>query len=258
MIPMSVIILTRDEEQLISRCIGSVCWADEVLVVDSGSTDRTVDIARSHGARVIEQTWLGWSRQRNAGASAAKHDWLFFVEADEIVTPELARNIARVFQEQVDPADGFSLDRRDDFLGILLPNQSSLARRRAFIRIYNRRCSDWDETMQVHERVRITGRSRPIDGQLLHCRGSSMSEMVDTLNRYATTEAAQLHDRGIRATWIHIALRPVLRFLWCYVVKQEFRLGARGLMHALMRATSEFVRYAKLWELQAPANSWTM
>ncbi|CAN5744896.1 glycosyltransferase family 2 protein [soil metagenome] len=254
MTAISVIILTKDEESLIGRCIDSVCWADEVLVVDSGSSDRTIEVARSHGATVLEQPWLGWPRQRNTAAAAAKHDWVFFVEADEVVSPALATSVRATFAGRPDPRDGFHLDRRDDFLGVMLPNQSNRVRRRAFVRIYNRRCSRYDPTMRVHEEVQLDGVSRPLHGRLLHCRGSSMDELVSTLNRYATTEAAALSDHGVRSSWLHIVGRPLLRFGWCYLVKGGFRLGTRGVAHAMLRAFSEFVRFVKLWELQHDAD----
>lgn len=254
MSPISIIILAKDEEDLIGRCVDSVCWADEVLVVDSGSADRTIEIARSHGATVIEQPWLGWPQQRNTAASAAKHDWVFFVEADEVVSPELADAVRAAFVEPPDPLDGFHLDRRDDFLGVMLPNQANRVRRHAFVRIYNRRFSRYDPTMRVHEEVQVAGTARPLAGRLLHCRGSSMDELVATLNRYATTEAAELSDDGVRATWVHIVGRPLLRFVWCYVVKGGARLGTRGVSHAMLRAFSEFVRFVKLWELQNNAD----
>jgi glycosyltransferase involved in cell wall biosynthesis len=254
MVPLSVIILTKNEERLIGRCIDSVRWADEVLVIDSLSNDRTIQIAQARGARVYEQQWLGWPRQRNKATSIARNDWVFFVEADEIVTSELADNVRRILDSGIDPNDGLCLDRRNDFLGVLLPNGARRAAQRTFVRIYNRRQSSFDETMRVHEQVRLQGVSHPVAGALLHCRGSSMHELVEVFNRYATVEAQELHDRGVRANWRNVLVLPLIKFIWFYIVKREFRLGTRGLMHAMLKATSDYIRYAKLWELQHLAN----
>lgn len=125
---LTVIILTKNEEQFIERCVRSVRWADEVLVLDSCSSDRTQEIAASLDANVYEQEWLGWPGQRNKATSLAKNDWVLFVEADEIVTPGLARSIQEVMSGPIDDRDAYSVDRRGDFYGLLLPNMSNKRR----------------------------------------------------------------------------------------------------------------------------------
>ena len=252
MVALSVIILTRNEEQFIERCITNVRWADEVLVLDSGSIDRTTEIAASLGANVsvYEQEWLGWPDQRNKAIALAKNDWVFFVECDEIVTSELAHSIEEVMSGPVDERDAYSVDRRGDFYGLLLPNMSRASRRRNFVRLFNRRYSAYDPTMKVHEEVRFPGKVIPLQGILMHWRGYMMDEYITVFNRYATVEAEVLHERGCRANGSMILLRPILRFLWSYIARGGFRLGMRGLIHAMLQATSEYVRYTKLWEMQ--------
>jgi glycosyltransferase involved in cell wall biosynthesis len=247
---LTVIVLTKNEEQFIERCLRSVGWADEMLVLDSGSSDRTREIAASLGANVYEQEWLGYSQQRNKAASLAKHDWVFFVEGDEIVTPELARSVQEVISGPMDERDGYSVDRRGDFLGLLLPNMSNARNRRNFARLFNRRYSAYDPAMRVHEEVRFTGKAIPLRGVLIHWRAYTMDEYITVFNRYATVEAEVLDEKGRRANGYRIFLWPILRFLWNYVAKGGARLGTRGLIHAMLQATSEFIRYAKLWEMQ--------
>ena len=242
--------MTKNEAEVIARCVRSVAWADEVLVIDSGSVDETREIAASLGANVYEQPWLGFSKQRNRGAELAQHDWVLFLDADEVATPELSASLQRVMRGPLDPKDAYSLDRRGDFLGVLLPNESRPSKRRGFIRLYNRTESAYDEGMNVHEEVRFSGRSVPVEGVLLHWNGHTLDELVSLFNRYATLEAEELDRLGKRATALDIALRPVLRFLWSYVARGGFRLGTRGLMHSLLKGVSDFVRYAKLWERQ--------
>jgi (heptosyl)LPS beta-1,4-glucosyltransferase len=247
---LTVIVLTKNEEQVIERCLRSVGWADEVLVLDSGSSDGTREIAASLGANVYEQEWLGYARQRNKASSLAKNNWVFFVDSDEIVTPELARSIQEVMSGPMDERDGYSVDRRGDFLGLLLPNMSNARNRRNFVRLFNRRCSTYDPAMKVHEVVRFTGKAIPLRGVLIHWRAYTMDEYITVFNRYATVEAEILDEKGRRANGYRIFIWPILRFLWNYVAKGGARLGTRGLIHAMLQATSEYARYAKLWEIQ--------
>jgi (heptosyl)LPS beta-1,4-glucosyltransferase len=248
--PVSVIILTKDEEPFIARCIESAGWADEVLVLDSGSADATRAIAAGCGAVVHEQDWLGWSDQRNKAISLASHDWVFVLECDEIVSPRLAASIQRATSAHMDPHDGYSVDRRGDFFGVLLPNPSRRSRREAFVRLFNRRCSGYDPSELIHEEVKVPGRRIPLDGVLLHWRGNAMHDYVDAFNRYATLEAEMLAKRGVRGTGAKLLYRPLLRFLWVYVYHRGFRFGTRGILWGGVKALAEFTRYAKLWEQQ--------
>ena len=247
---LTVIILTLNEEEFIERCIKSVLWVDEVLVVDSNSTDRTREIAAVSGARVYEQKWLGWSGQRNKGVELAKNDWVMFVEGDEIVTLQLAQSIQDVMSRPMDDRDGYCLDRRGDFYGLLLPNVSRPAKRRSFVRLFNRKYSAYDMNMRVHEEVIFPGKSIPLEGVLIHWRAYVMDEYMTVFNRYATVEAETLNEKGVRATGLKILIRPILRFLWCYIAKGGIWLGTRGIIHAVLQATSEYMRYTKLWEMQ--------
>jgi (heptosyl)LPS beta-1,4-glucosyltransferase len=248
--PVSAIILTKDEEPFIRRCIESAWWADEVLVLDSGSSDSTREIAAACGALVREQEWLGWSEQRNKAISLASHDWVFVLECDEIVSPRLAASIQRAMTAAMDPRDGYSVDRRGDFFGVLLPNPSRRSRRSAFVRLFNRRQSGYDPTELIHEEVKVPRRRIPLDGVLLHWRAMAMHEYIDAFNRYATLESEMLARQGVRGTGAKILYRPLLRFLWVYLYKGGLRLGTRGVVWGGVKAIAEFIRYAKLWEQQ--------
>src|SRR3954447_23349753 len=137
--PITFVILTKNEEAFIERCLASVAWADEALVLDSGSTDRTREIARSLGASVYEQPWLGWVPQRQAGIALARNDWVLILEADEIVSDELRDGICAVMASSPEPRDGYVVDRRDEFFGQLFPNMRRAALRRTFVRLFNRK-----------------------------------------------------------------------------------------------------------------------
>lgn len=247
-----MIVCTLDEEAVIERCLASVAWADELLVLDSGSTDATKERAAATGARVVEQEWLGFSAQKNHAASLASHDWVLSVDADEVVTPQLAASIRKLLSGRLDPRDGYVVDRRGDFLGVLLPNGARRAKRRRFVRLYNRRHSAWNESMAVHEEVRCEGRRHRLDGLLLHWNDFSLDELIGLFNRYATIEAAELHAAGRRASTASVVYRPVLRFFWHFLATGDVRLGGHGVVHSGLKATADYMRYAKLWELDHP------
>ncbi len=252
---VSVVILTKNEETMIERCLRSLDGlADEVLVVDADSTDRTRDIARRCGARVVQQAWLGWLRQRAFGIASARHDWVLILEADEIVTPRLYDGLREVLRGDMVVDDGYSMDRRDDFLGALLPRMRRRSKRLHFVRLFNRTASRYDPSLTIHEEVRVPGRVHPLPGALIHWRGFTIVEQVARYAAYAPLEADVMQAAGRRVSVLSMLTRPILRFGWCYVVCGGFRLGARGFAHALMVAASEYLRFASAWERQhAPA-----
>jgi len=250
-VPMSAVILVRNEEPLIARCLESIRGVvDDIVVLDACSTDRTRDIASALGARVFEQPWLGWIPQRARGIALARHEWVFILEADEIVTPRLAASLREVLQGPIDVNDGYSVDRRDDFLGALLPRMRRRSKRRRFIRLFNRTRSQYDPALIVHDEVRVPGRAIPLDGVLLHWRGFSIVDQVARYAAYAPLEADVMASHGRRVHVASLVIRPWLRFGWCYVICGGWRLGARGFAQALMVASSEFLRHAALWERQ--------
>lgn len=252
---LSVVILTRNEEAMIERCLRSIDGlADDVLIVDADSTDRTREIAQMCGARVMQQSWLGWLRQRALGIASARHDWVMILEADEIVTPRLYNGVRDVLRGDMAVGDGYSIDRRDDFLGALLPRMRRRSKRLHFIRLFNRTASRYDPSLTIHEEVRVPGRVHPLPGALIHWRGFTILEQVARYVAYAPLEADVMQAAGRRVSVLSLLIRPILRFGWCYVACGGFRLGARGFAHALMVASSEYLRFASAWERQnAPA-----
>jgi (heptosyl)LPS beta-1,4-glucosyltransferase len=247
--PLTIAILTKNEEVLIERAIRSSSWADEVLVLDSGSTDRTCEIATRAGARVIEQPWLGWRGQHQKAVDIASHDWVMKIDADEIFTPQLAASIQAVLSAEPDPHDGFVVDRLDEFMGVLVPNSRRKSRRQTFVRLFNRRFSQWDPDVLIHERVKVAGANRMLDGPLLHWRNASFSRMVETYNNNADVEARIIleeHPEG--PSLLTVIFKPFLRFGWCYFVRGAWRIGMRGYLRSVCMAMGEFLTLAKAWE----------
>ena len=250
--PVTVFILTLNEEHYIQRCLDRFLpWAAEVLVVDSGSTDRTREIATAAGARVIVQPFLGWVPQLNVAMDAASFDWCFRVDTDEIVDDDLAEAVANTILSNPDPQTSFVVERVEEFCSELMPNIRRRAKRTSFVRVMNRKYSRYDSSMLIHEEVVAAGARIPLPGKLLHWRDFHLNERFTQDNRNATLEAAMMASQGARWNSARLVGKPILRFLWTYVACSAWRKGSHGLVFSLSRAMSEFMRQAKLWELQA-------
>ncbi|MCO6418402.1 glycosyltransferase family 2 protein [Siccirubricoccus sp. KC 17139] len=250
-VQLSVVIMTKNEAAVISRCLGALMdWADDVVVLDSGSTDGTRQIAASLGARVFEQPWLGFSAQRNRAVELARHDWVLCLDADEVVDARLARAIREAMAANPDPRDGFCLDRRDEFFGKLFPNLKNRARNRAFIRLFHRAHGRWNPEQLIHEEVQVPGRSIPLPGILLHWRSFTLGEQLRRYLGNVELEVEQMQLRGKRGSIWRLFVHPPLRFAWCYIACGGWRMGEAGIVQGMMVAHAEWLRWASLWEAQ--------
>jgi hypothetical protein len=208
-------------------------------------------VAAALGAKVYHQDWLGWRLQHEAAAALASHDWIFSLDADEIVTPDLGASVVAALRANPDPHDGFVLERREEFLGTLMPNMRRRSHRKAFVRLYHRRFSHYDAALDIHEQVRCPGRLIPLEGVLLHWRNYTIGQQTDTLNRNAEIEARMLVADGRRFGRLWLVGKPILRFLWLYVMCGNWRFGIKGYVWSLLHSGAEFLRQAKAWELQS-------
>jgi glycosyltransferase involved in cell wall biosynthesis len=246
---VSVVLLTRNEEALIGRALASArAFADEIMLIDSNSTDRTKEIAEAAGATVYNQDWLGWVGQRRKAASLARNDWLFFLEADEIVTPELAADIRLHMAGDPEPGSGFTVERKDEFLGRLMFEMRRASKRAGFVRLYNRTRSDWRSDMLVHEELACPGPLVRLKGSMLHWRNYAIADQIATYNRYSELEMREMLSKSNRVPTVKLVVKPFLRFLWVYVKCGHWRLGVRGFIWSCMNAFAEFLRLAKAWE----------
>lgn len=250
--PLTIFVLTLNEEHYIQRCLDRLLpVAAEVLVVDSQSSDRTRELAAAAGARVIVQPWLGWVPQLNVAMNAASFDWCFRVEADEIVDDELAKAVANSILSNPDPTTGFVVERVEEFCSALMPNSRRRSKRASFVRLMNRKHSRYDSSMLIHEEVIVSGPRVPLPGRMLHWRDFDLNERFAQDNKNATLEAQMMAAHGTRWSSLKMVCKPVLRFLWTYLWCGAWRSGPHGLAYSLSRAMSEFMRHAKLWEMQA-------
>ncbi len=244
--PLSVCIVAMNEEDRIGACIRSADFADEWLVVDSHSTDRTREIAATLGARVIERDWPGWLEQKNFAIAQAAHDWVLCLDADEWLSPQLRASILQAL-ERADPPDGFEFARRTRYLGRWIRHGGWYPDRK--LRLFRRDLGRF-EGRNPHDRVRVRGRVEALSGDLLHDPYRSISDHLRTIDRYTTVSAQDKHARAERASLSDITLRPFGQFLRTYVLQLGFLDALPGFAVAVTAAFYVFLKYTKLRALQ--------
>jgi glycosyltransferase involved in cell wall biosynthesis len=228
-----------------------VAWADEIVVVDSGSTDGTPEIALRKGARVSTRTWTGYVDQKNHAASLASHDWIFSLDADERVTPELAAEMRGLLATE--PARrGFRVPRVTFYLGRWIRTTDFYPDYQA--RLYDRRAGRWQGAL-VHESVRVDGEVGYLRGELQHYSFRDLSDHVSRVNHYSTLAARQMHAAGRRAGTADLLIHPPAAFLRNYVLRRGFIDGSAGLVISAINAWSVFLKFAKLWDLERCSRS---
>ncbi|MCS6953265.1 MAG: glycosyltransferase family 2 protein [Bryobacterales bacterium] len=237
-------IITWNEQAHIARAIESLRCCDEIVVVDSGSTDATRDIAARLGARVLCRDWRGFAAQKNFAAEAASHDWILSLDADEAVSETLE---AEIWQLKRDGprADAYSMPRLAQYLGRWIRHSGWYPDRK--VRLYDRRKARWTGQW-VHERLEVSGTVAPLAGHLLHFTCDSLSEHLARLDRYTTLAAEELAARGERVSWIRIAGAPLATFVRTYFLRAGFLDGPQGLVLAWMAGFYTFLKYAKARE----------
>ena len=248
-LPLSLCVITRDAAGEIAECLASASFAGDVVVVDSGSRDDTVEIARRSGARVIDRDWTGFGAQKNFAVGAAANDWVLCLDADERVTPEMAASIAAEMAAPRAPAYAFA--RRNRFLGRWLAHGEGYPDWN--VRLFDRRRARWSDD-PVHEHVLADGPVARLAGDLLHASAESLDAYLAKQNRYTTLQAAAMHARGERAGALRLVLSPLLRFLRFYVLKLGFLDGVPGLVHIAIGCQNSFLKYAKLRALGQQAS----
>lgn len=251
---ISACVIAMDEADRIDRCLASVAWCDEIVVLDSGSRDDTVARCRAAGARVIETDWPGWVAQKQRATDAATHDWVFSLDADERVDDALREALVRLRDEgglegPAAPA-AWEVRRRVWFLGRWIRHGGWYPEWRT--RLFDRRRARW-AGVDPHDRVEVDGATRRVaEGHLEHHTFRSFDDYVAKMNRFSTVAAAEKHARGRRATLWDLLLRPAFRFVRMYVLHRGFLDGRAGFLLARLASTSVFLKYAKLWDLQQP------
>jgi glycosyltransferase involved in cell wall biosynthesis len=243
---LSVTVITKNEARDIGDALRSVAWADEIIVVDSFSTDNTFAIARQHTDHVVQRAWPGYVDQKNHAASLASHDWIFSLDADERVTPELAAEIQRVLAEAPSKA-AYRIPRVTWHLGRWVRTTDWYPDYQ--LRLYDRRSAQWTGRY-VHEAVTVRGDVGQLQAELQHFAYRDIADHLETIDRYTTYAAKQMHESGRHAGLLQIAGHPPLAFLRNYLAHGGIRDGAAGFIISSLNAYYVFLKFAKLWELQ--------
>jgi glycosyltransferase involved in cell wall biosynthesis len=246
---LSVTIITLNEADHIAAAIDSASWADEIIVVDSGSTDGTVAIAKGKGVRVDHRDWSGWIDQKNFAAGLAAHDWIFSLDADERITPALASEI-RSLMASDPPLHGYRAPRVAFHLGRWIRTTDFYPDYQA--RLYDRRAARW-QGRYVHESVSVDGAVGRLTGEIEHYSFRDLRDQIDRVNKYTTLAARQMHEAGRRAGVLDLLVHPPAAFLRNYILRRGFLDGSVGLTISLVNACSVFLKFAKLWELERKA-----
>jgi glycosyltransferase involved in cell wall biosynthesis len=244
--PLSVTIITLNEEENIRKALLSVAWAEEKIVVDSGSTDRTVEIAQEMGAKVIYNPWSGYGQQKNFAQKLATHDWVLNIDADEIVTDQLASQIQAILSGTVDSdIHGFYVPRKTFYLGRWIrhggwyPNY--------LIRLVNRKFAEWTEPA-VHEELRVTGKTDFIAEPLHHFAFASIQDQILTNLRFSRLGSQDLKKTGQQHSISRLIFKPIGKFIETYIIKRGFLDGLPGFIISVNAAHSMFLKYAYLSE----------
>jgi glycosyltransferase involved in cell wall biosynthesis len=246
---LSVAIITKNEEANLARTLASVRWANEVVVVDCGSTDRTERIAWEFGARFFVEEWKGYGAQKNSAIAKCSGAWVLALDADEEVSAELAAEIRALLEGQPE-RDAYFLPRRNLFLGRWMRHGGYWPDRK--LRLFRRGSAAFEERV-VHETMRCAGNTGRLTGSLIHHAYPTLDDYIEHMNRYSTLGAAQARERGrtsrgfLAFLW-NVYVNPVATFQYNYVLRAGFLDGREGLLLHLYHSVYVSWKYAKAWE----------
>ncbi len=255
---LSVCIITFNEEANIGRTLESVSELvkasnGEIVIVDSGSTDRTAEIAKSYGARVFVEPWKGYAAQKNSAIEKASGDWILLLDADEAVSKELAAEIQRVMVQKDSDTTGYWMPRKNLFLGRWIAHGGFYPDRK--LRLF-RHGQGKVEGRLVHETVKVEGPMATLKGNLLHYAYPTLSGYIEHMNKYSSLGAQMAVQEGKRGfSFINVILRPWFTFFYNYFLRLGFLDGKEGLLLHFYHAVYVSWKYAKVWELSKTTDS---
>lgn len=239
---LSVIIITKNEAVNIRACLESVAWADEIIVVDSGSSDTTIEICKEFSAQVHVHDWPGYGVQKNRALAYASKEWVLSLDADERVTPELRAEIESLLRNP--GADGYEIPRLSSFCGRFM--RHSGWHPDFVLRLFRRGKGKFSEAL-VHESVQLQGSSARAQNPLLHYSYRDFDDVLSKLNNYSSAAATMLQRRGKKGSLAQAVLHGLWAFIRTYFLRAGFLDGSEGFMLAVMNAENSYYRYIKLW-----------
>ncbi len=251
---LSVVIITLDEESALPRCLQSVDFADQVVVVDSGSQDATCQVAREHGARVLTRPMRGFGEQKQFAVDQADGDWILSLDADEWLSEPLQQNLRQLLEMPLDSRelqDGYLIWRRNIYLGRPM---RFCGWYQPIVRLFRSGQGRFNDKL-VHEEIEVQGKVGTLPGDLMHNPYRDLSHHLEKIRRYMVLDARELHRRGRRVRgWqapIHLLGRPAYKLAEKYLVQQGIREGMHGFVLSVMAALGVFLIHAECWRLEA-------
>lgn len=243
---VACIVITKNEERNIVDCLASVRWADDLIVVDAESSDKTVELARASGAKVFVRPWPGFGLQKNFGMAQASSDWILILDADERVTEELRGEVrARLEQWRPGAPVAYRIPRRNFFYGAWVRRAGVYPDYQ--VRLFRRGMAQYND-VAVHENLIVDGEIGTLVGHFDHYTERRIQDHFKKFGLYTTLAAQEKTKRVQRVCWIDLIFRPLVVLVKTYVLKQGFRDGARGLIVSVFASMYTFVKYAKLWD----------
>jgi glycosyltransferase involved in cell wall biosynthesis len=246
MAALTVITITLDEERNIAECLESVRWADQLVVIDSGSKDRTVELARQFTRDIYDIKWEGYGHARNFGLSYATGEWVLWLDADERVTSELAQEIQDLVRRDDTGYSGYSVARRAYFLGKWIKHCGWYPSR--VVRLFRKGQGKFSET-RVHERLELKGNIGLLQHDLLHFTDLNLQQYLSKFNKYTSLAAEDMAANGKRFRLQDLLIHPPFLFFKMYILRLGFLDGVHGFVLSVLSSAYVFSKYAKLWEL---------
>lgn len=243
--PISLVVITLNEEDNIERCLKSVSWVDDIVVLDSGSTDRTVELAKSLGARVFVEEWRGYRDQKARAVELAKNDWVLSLDADEALSVELSYEIYQLKDNNQLNKNGYESPRLSYHLGRWIHHGGWYPDKQ--LRFFDRNHCHWSEG-QVHERV-VGQNIGQLQNPILHWTFRNLTEQIQTNNEYSSLAAKDLSERNKQFSVFMLVLKPVSKFVETFLWKRGFLDGLAGFIISVGAAYSMFLKWAKLYEM---------
>ncbi|GGA81645.1 LPS biosynthesis protein [Neiella marina] len=247
---VSVFIITLNEIEHIEQAIRSVQHLDEIIVVDSGSTDGTVEAAKALGATVVHQDWLGYAKQKHFAMQLCRNQWCFNLDGDEVVPAAVLGEILALVAD--DQCDAIRVRFEDFFMGSAMHPKSH---KRSIVRVYKKDRIEFPLHKSVHENVKVTGRVAKIKGCIHHYGYDSVAKLLGKQNKYSSLRAAEKYAGGKRSRWLKLLLVMPVIFAKSYFLRRMFLSGWRGFIHAVVEAMYAFLKEAKLLELTRVGSS---
>ncbi|MDI6775192.1 MAG: glycosyltransferase family 2 protein [Verrucomicrobiota bacterium] len=245
--PISACIITYNEEYKIGRCLRSVTWCDEIVILDSFSTDRTFEICRRYTDRIRQNVWLGYVGQRNLARDMAQHPWILFLDADEEVSPALRDEILAEFERGTGDCVGYEFPRLVYYLGRWIRHGEWHPDIK--LRLF-RKTDGHSEGEEPHDRIAVRGPVKRLKNPIWHYTYDDIRDQLATLNRFSGITAQQRFVQRRPFHWLDLLLRPPFRFLRSYFLRGGILDGAHGFIIAVLSAYGAFVKYAKIWEIE--------